>query len=223
MNYELNQKGTAYRTLESLPIFGRSIALVWDHTGQAIAESGLVIGLLRGAGLGLIMGALMLVLAEGLPIGWSVVKSYLDIRILQPIFAQQREDAEQRTIKWKHDHTLMLMDLYPWKTDRPIHYYLVSKPKEAEILDRQLTTENALEHLAEWQADYYQSATVKTLPTKSTVWLFMFQNGSFGEAITNVPNKGRCVFGSLTDGSVILIPERQYLEVLMDRKGPFHK
>jgi hypothetical protein len=95
MNQDIRQHGTFYQMVGSLPIVGAPSKFLMDFTRMGIDQYGYLLGTLRGGLVGVVMFGIMLFLSEAIPLGWTIIRYYFDLRNVQPVLAEIRVDAVQ--------------------------------------------------------------------------------------------------------------------------------
>jgi hypothetical protein len=75
---EIRQPSNLNRFFSSIPFIGPAMGFVIENTEMGIAQYGIVFGLIRGAAVGLAMAVTLIVIGEGVTVGFRLGRVWLD-------------------------------------------------------------------------------------------------------------------------------------------------
>ena len=100
MTEHIRQHGIAYKIFESIPFLGKPMTLVFDHTQDAIAEHGFVVGSVKGIFVGIVIAIVMIASVEAVTAVFEVVREEVRLRWTADLLFARREAAEKRAIEF---------------------------------------------------------------------------------------------------------------------------
>jgi hypothetical protein len=215
MEPQPRKHGTFYKVVETVPFVGKAGTLIMDHTQDAIAEHGFVIGSVKGMLVGIIISLLMITSIEAATAVFEVVREEIRLRWTYNMMASRREAADQRGIENRKRNTIHLSD-HSGTISRPTEFYGVDQNTGAHIVDG-LTSEGFLEHVRRYRRYAAALNAPETLPLGASVTPFFLNYGRDVAAI-DIPDKETCVIAE-SEGNVILIPLRAYKTSGLPMKG----
>jgi len=103
------------RLLPNIPLIGSSLSVFLEHTEMGIVQFGLLIGLLRGAAIGLTIAITLIAFSEAVTAAFDVIREYILVNGTAQIKVHIREAAAAR---WDEDHRRP-------EAKKPVKHYLV--------------------------------------------------------------------------------------------------
>jgi hypothetical protein len=117
VDYEFKQTNILLKLASSLPVIGTPLAILIEHTELGIAQYGFILGMLRGALVGVVLAIGLIGVSEGLVAVFDVGRYYIAIHYLESIKAGMRADMINEGDEQELQKLRKIQD--QWRSRRP--------------------------------------------------------------------------------------------------------